>query len=127
MSEDKLRQVFSANLKKQLQLNGKQPADIVNDLHIPFSTVSNWINGVKFPRMGKVELLADYFGIEKSDLIEEKKDDNSEDYYLDDYARDLAQFLYENPEYRILFDANRKVKKEDIMFVKEMVDRMNMA
>lgn len=37
----------------------------------------------------------------------------------------MAQFLYENPDYKVLFDASRKVKKEDIEFVKEMIDRMS--
>ena len=37
----------------------------------------------------------------------------------------MAQFLYENPDYKVLFDASRKVKKEDIEFVKQMIDRMS--
>lgn len=45
-------------------------------------------------------------------------------YYLNDDARDMAQFLFENPEYKVLFDASRKVKKEDIDFVKQMIDRV---
>jgi len=125
MSEEKLRQVFSENLRKQLQMHDKQPADLVRNLGIPFSTVSNWINGVKFPRMGKVELIANYLGIEKSDLIEEHTaDPEPAPYYLDDEARELAEFLFRNPEYKILFDASRKVKKEDIQFVKDLMDRM---
>ena len=77
MTPDELKKVFSKNLRYQLIVHDKQPVDIVNDLKIPFSTVSNWINGMKFPRMGKVEMLANYFGIEKSDLIEEKKGEQS--------------------------------------------------
>lgn len=45
-------------------------------------------------------------------------------YYINEDARDLAQFLFENPEYKVLFDASRKVKKDDIDFVKQMLDRM---
>ena len=45
-------------------------------------------------------------------------------YYLNNDARDMAQFLFENPEYKVLFDASRKVKKEDIDFVKQMIDRV---
>ena len=45
-------------------------------------------------------------------------------YYENDDARDFAQFMYENPEYKVLFDASRKVKKEDIEFVKQMIDRV---
>ena len=75
MSDEKIKELFAKNLKKYLEANGKQPVDLVNDLNIPFSTVSNWINGIKMPRMGKVELLAQYFDIQKSDLLEEKKAD----------------------------------------------------
>ena len=119
MSDEQVKEVFAKNLKMFLESRGKQPVDIVNDLGIPFSTVSNWINGLKLPRMGKIEMLADYLGVEKSDLLEEK-----DRYYINDDARDLAQFLFENPDYRVLFDASRKVKKEDIEFVKQMIDRM---
>lgn len=52
--------------------------------------------------------------------------DNSDDtnhYYINDDAKELAQFLYDNPEYRVLFDATKNVKKEDIEFVKQMLDR----
>ena len=45
-------------------------------------------------------------------------------YYLNDEARDMAEFLFKNPEYKVLFDASRKVKPEDIDFVKRMMDRM---
>ena len=56
------------------------------------------------------------------DLIEGNQNDDT--YYLNPEARDMAQFLYDNPEYKVLFDASRKVKPEDIQFVKEMIDRM---
>ena len=36
----------------------------------------------------------------------------------------MAEFLFKNPEYKVLFDASRKVKPEDIDFVKRMMDRM---
>ena len=37
----------------------------------------------------------------------------------------MAQFLFDNPDYKVLFDASRKVKKEDIEKVKRMIDLMN--
>ena len=124
MSEETMRKLFARNLRRLLALKGKQPADIVKDLGIPFSTVSNWINGDKYPRMGKIELLADYFGVQKSDLMEDKGDSIPESYYLNDEARELAEFLYKYPDYKVLFDASRKVKPEDIEFVRQMIDRM---
>lgn len=124
MSDETSRITFSNNLKRLLELNEKQAADIVRDLKIPFSTVSNWMNAQKMPRMGKIEMLAQYLHCEKSDLIEDKGDQVPEAYYLNDDARDLAQFLFDNPEYKVLFDASRRVKKEDIEFVRKMMDRM---
>ena len=51
MSEEKIREIFARNLNKYLEASNRQPADIVRDLNIPFSTVSNWVNGLKLPRM----------------------------------------------------------------------------
>lgn len=125
MSENDYKRIFSRNLKKYMALNGKEQIDLINDLNLNKSAVSTWCNGTRLPRMDKVQLLADYFRIEKSDLIEEKTDTTSEpDYFYDEDARDLAQFMYNNPEYKVLFDTTRKVKREDIEFVKQMIDRV---
>lgn len=45
-------------------------------------------------------------------------------YYLDPEAAAAAEFLHKNPRYKVLFDASRKVKPEDIDFVKNLIDRM---
>lgn len=44
-----------------------------------------------------------------------------ETYYLDDESRSMAEFLFENPSYKVLFDASRKVKPEDIKKVAAMI------
>lgn len=41
-------------------------------------------------------------------------EEEEENYYIEEEAKSLAQFLKDNPEHRILFDASRKVKKEDL-------------
>lgn len=123
MSDATMREIFARNLKRLLEMNDKQPADIVRDLGIPFSTVSNWVNGEKFPRMGQIEMLANYLGVEKSDLLEDKGDAIPESYYLNDDARDLARFLFDNPDYKVLFDASRKVSREDLETVQKIIEK----
>lgn len=66
------KSVFAHNLKTQMSLNGKTRKDIADALDLSYYTVSDWVNGKKYPRMDKVERLAKYFGILKSDLIEER-------------------------------------------------------
>lgn len=73
-SKQRQKDIFSKNLKYHLNLHKKTQADIVNDLGITSSTVSDWVNAKKYPRMDKVQMIADYLGIYKSDLIEEKND-----------------------------------------------------
>ena len=46
-------------------------------------------------------------------------------YYYNDEAREMAEFLDNNSEYRVLFDAVRKVKKEDIQLVQQLIERMS--
>ena len=82
-----------------------------------------------FNSLKALKKLSEIFNIDMNDLATKKLSYNTNEdnnvYYLDDDARDMAQFLYENPDYKVLFDASRKVKKEDIQFVKEMIDRMS--
>ena len=68
----------------------------------------------------RLQTIADYLGVSTSYLINGEDDEN---WYINDDARDLAQFLFENPDYKVLFDASRKVKREDLEFVKEMIER----
>ena len=68
------KNVFASNLKRYMEVKGKSRNDISEALGISYFTVSDWVNGKKYPRMDKVELLANYFGVQKSDLIEEKNE-----------------------------------------------------
>ena len=73
------KNVFANNLKKQMELKGVSRNDICNALGISYFTVSDWVNGKKYPRMDKVEMLANYFGIQKSDLIEDQQEKDTPD------------------------------------------------
>lgn len=68
MGED-TRAIFVENLKKQMKLNNKSQADLSKDLNLPFTTISNWYRGIRYPRPDKMQLLADYFGIRMEELI----------------------------------------------------------
>jgi transcriptional regulator with XRE-family HTH domain len=72
------KEVFSKNLQKYMALNGKSRKEVCQALGYSYFTFSDWINGKKMPRMDKVEQLANYFGILKSDLIEDKKEQPTE-------------------------------------------------
>ena len=54
-------------------MSGKDRKEIARALNVPYSTLTDWINGNKYPRINNVEKMAEYFGVSKSDLIEDFK------------------------------------------------------
>ena len=64
--------IFAKNLNYYIERSGKNQREIASDLNIATSTLNNWATAQKYPRIDKIEMLANYFGIQKSDLIEEK-------------------------------------------------------
>ena len=62
---------MSNNLKKYLKINNISRNQLSESLGISYSTISDWINGKAYPRIDKIEMMANYFGINKSDLVEE--------------------------------------------------------
>ena len=61
--------VFPKALQYYMNINGKRQQDLIKDLHISSPTISQWINGKMFPRMDKIEMLANYFHIDTTDLM----------------------------------------------------------
>ena len=73
MSEIGNKEVFGKNLSYYLKLHGKEQKEVAAVIGVATSTFNDWVKAKKYPRIDKVEMLANYFGILKSDLIEEKK------------------------------------------------------
>lgn len=65
------KEIMSKNLKYYIEKSGKDRRELAEIWGFPYSTVTEWINGRKYPRIDRIEIMADYFGIKKSDLIED--------------------------------------------------------
>ena len=68
---DNAREVFARNFSYLLEKRGKSQIDVARDLDVATGTVSSWANGQKYPRIDKVQRLADYLGVRMSILVEE--------------------------------------------------------
>ncbi|MDO4648984.1 MAG: helix-turn-helix transcriptional regulator [Eubacteriales bacterium] len=123
MSESEYAKLIARNLRRIMLEHDKTQAEVSKDLGISKATLSSWMNGTRIPRMSAIDRLCHYFNCTRVDIMEEQEEQDH--YYIDEDARDLANFLHQSPRYRVLFDASRKVKEEDINFVKEMIDRMS--
>lgn len=72
MSDLGNEKIFAKNLKYYMEINNKTRYDVCKDLNLPYTTFAEWYHGKIYPRIDKIEMLANYFNIKKSDLIEEK-------------------------------------------------------
>ncbi len=95
MPEESYKMIFSKNLNHYMKVNDKTQSDLVNDLNFNKSAVSTWCNGSRLPRMDKVEILAQYFNINRSDLIEEKPPGALTTRDERDIAKDLDRIMGE--------------------------------
>lgn len=84
---------MAKNIKKYMSLNNVSQTDICNALKFKPSTFSDWVNAKTYPRIDKIEMLANYFGIEKSDLVEDKSNDDS-DYINNIYKIDKIKLPF---------------------------------
>lgn len=75
MSEKELNNIIAKNISYQLESKNKTQSDLAEYIGVSQTTVSNWCRGEKMPRMKKIDMICDYFGIKRSDLMEDKSDD----------------------------------------------------
>ena len=73
MSDLGNKKIFAKNLNYYMEINKKSRIEVCRDLEIPYSTYTDWCNGNIYPRIDKIEILANYFEIKKSDLVENKE------------------------------------------------------
>lgn len=66
------KEIFANNLNFYMEKKGIDRNTLCADLNLKYTTVRDWLKGITYPRIGKIELLANYFNINKSDLIENK-------------------------------------------------------
>lgn len=69
------RNIFVSNLKYYMTTKNKTQSDISKALHIPLSTISSWYNGASYPRVDKMQALADYFNISMRNLTDKQNND----------------------------------------------------
>ena len=64
------KEVFAKNLRMYMERNGKTQKEMAEIVGVSAPTFNEWLKAKKYPRIDKIEKLANYFGILKSDLIE---------------------------------------------------------
>lgn len=88
------RDIFINNLKAIMKDRKVSRRQLAEGLNIPYTTLTDWCTGRIFPRVEKINLIADYFNIKKSDLIEEITDEDDDALYDDVVKVDVFSKLF---------------------------------
>ena len=119
-----------ADVFKYLRIqSGLTQQEMADKLKISRSSIGMYENGEREPSFELLENIADYFNVDMNYLLGKKElsENIPQGYYLNEDSREMAQFMFENPEYRVLFDASRKISKEDIETVKAIMDKFRIT
>ena len=65
------KKIIANNIIKYMRKSGKTQKELCSILGLKESTFSDWVTGKKYPRIDKIEKMANYFGVSKADLVEE--------------------------------------------------------
>lgn len=115
------KEVFAENLTYYLNKFNKSQKEVADILNVSTSTFNDWMKAKKYPRIDKIEMLAKYFGVLKSDLIE-KKMKLEEMQKENDIVSDIAVRLIEDKEFLELVKILNSLDREKIQGVKQMLN-----
>ena len=121
MPYEEFNKLFAKNLRYYLNKNNMTQAELAKRLNVGTTSVYNWCNGIKSPRMDKVDAMCDIFKCKRSNLIEDKEHVEENEYYLDPETAKKAQEIFENKQLSLLFDAARDAEPEDLETVHTML------
>ena len=69
VDEREYARIVAINLKRLAYNSGKTQKEIAKDLGVNQSTLACWMNGIRTPKMPKIDMLADYFGVTRDEIM----------------------------------------------------------
>lgn len=115
------KNIFADNLNYYMKQSGKSRRDICEALGFSYYTFTDWVKGKKYPRMDKVEMLANYFGILKSDLIEKRTEEHREMQKKNDVLSDIVLKMNEDEDLLCMVEILSKLDFEKREAVKSVL------
>ena len=121
MSSDRNKEIMAANIKKYMERKGVTNQQVCDALNFKYTTFVDWTKGNTYPRMPKIEAMANYFGVKKSDLIEEKTPEQIE---VEKKAGSIAEAVLKmktEPEFLSLVEKLVDMDSDQIRSVDQLI------
>lgn len=115
------KEVFAKNLRKYMESRGVSQKELAEIIGVSAPTMNDWLQAKKYPRIDKIEKLANYFRILKSDLIEEKSEEHFEIQKNNNTIADIIVRLRTDSDFLSLVEKLNKMDKEKVQSVMQML------
>ena len=66
------KEIMAKNIQFYMDKFNKSRQDMCDALGVKYTTLTDWVKGNSYPRIDKIELMANYFGVTKADLVEDR-------------------------------------------------------
>ena len=117
------KKVFAENLNHYIAKNGVLQKDVAKAVGVSQGTITDWLSCRSYPRMDKIQILAEYFDIQMSDLVEERSVNNQ--YYLQKEAKMIAEELTKNPDVLVMFQKFQNLSNANKTLVMAMINSLS--
>ena len=122
MSEKELTELIEKIKLRRLEL-GLSYQELSDLTGINKSTLQRYETGfIKKVPINKVQIIAKALNVTTGYLMGWENNKENQTYYLNPEAAKMAQEIYDNPQYKVLFDATKKLKPESIKEVMKFID-----
>lgn len=124
MSDESMREIVERIKSRRIELNYSFQ-DLADLTGMSKSTLQRYETGsIKNIPLDKLKDLAKALKVTPEWIMGWESSQSHNKYYLNEDVAEIAQEIYEDKDLRILFDASRKVSKNDIQLVIDMVKRL---
>ena len=120
MSDLGNKEIMAQNIQRLMDKRGIDRNKICTDLGFKYTTFTDWVKGNTYPRIDKIEMMANYFGVSKSDLVE-YYDENKPCYANPEIAQ-FAQALQSSPYANNLITSITDLSEEEMAETLKYID-----
>lgn len=118
MSDSEFNKIFAKRLKYYLALYGMSQKDLAKRLGVSETTISNWTQGTKSPRMSKVDLMCQIFHCKRSDFMEDIQPDSQPAATTESSPIDIDKYLNRIIESQTLLNDGQPIDDDSLELLK---------
>ncbi len=115
------KETMAKNILRYLSKTGESQKELAEIVGVAPSTFNDWVKAKKYPRIDKIEIMANHWGILKSDLIEEKTEEHRQMQEKNDILANVIVRMRIDEDFLSIVETLNTLNAEQLQSVKQML------